>query len=67
MHALAGEDRALEGPSGHLPKSLVLGHPESPQLGSVFREMLLVSLWVALHLQCSAICTPGMRKETHAP
>lgn len=59
--------RALEGPSEHLPKSLVLGHPESSQPGRLFREMLLVSLWVVLHLLWSAVCRPGMGQETGAP
>lgn len=59
--------RALEGPSEHLPKSLVLGHTESSQPGRLFREMLLVSLWVVLHLLWSAVCRPGMGQETGAP
>lgn len=67
MHALVGEVRTSEGPSEYLPKSLVLGYSESSQPGRLFREMLLVTLWVALHLLWSAVCRPGMRQETGAP
>lgn len=47
---MAEDVRALRGPSGSLPTSLVLGHPGPSQPGRIFSERLSVSLWVAPHL-----------------